>query len=144
MEEKHYTEEAYVRFEVAKLLNEKGFEADHKISYWKIGEDGVMHYVSSVGAYTSDPYDKSCFYIPENTYPCPTQQVAMRFLREEYSIYIELVPYFTEEGSVEWGARIYKEGEYVAFLDKYFDCFNSTRYELAVDSILKYCLEKLI
>ena len=52
------TEEAYVSFEVAKLLNEKGFEIDTSKDYWKIGEDGTMYFMSFTGAYTSNINNK--------------------------------------------------------------------------------------
>ena len=88
-------EERYCSYEVSKLLKEKGFKIGTNKDYWKIGEDGTMYFMSSIGAYTSNPNDEYAFYRPENSYPCPTHQMAMDWLREK-GFYIEIQTLFDE------------------------------------------------
>lgn len=132
--------EAYVSFEVAKLLNEKGFELDTCKDYWKIGEDGTMYFMFSIGAYTSNPNDEYAFYIPENSYPCPTHQMAMMWLREKKRIFIRIIENCTGE---VFRYEIYNHtpdnnGNY------YISNTYVNSYEEAVEAALKYCLENLI
>ena len=83
--------EDYCSFEVAKLLKEKGFKIDTNRDYCKIGEDGTMYYMSSIGAYTSSPNEVYAIYRPENSYPCPTQQMALAWLREAKRFFIRII-----------------------------------------------------
>ena len=138
------TEEAYVSFEVAKLLKEKGFEIDTSKDYWKIGEDGTMYFMCSIGAYTSDINEKFAFYRPADTYPCPTQQMAMRWLREEYKLYTQIMLDSWALGS--------HSGYYIVIqaTDSDFEevspceqVFYKT-HEEACEAAIKYCLENLI
>ena len=80
--------EDYCSYEVAKLLNEKNFQVDTDKDYWKIGEDGTMYFMCSIGAYTSDPNNKNAFYRPASSYPCPTQSMAMKWLREVHNLFV--------------------------------------------------------
>ena len=128
--------EAYVSFEVAKLLEEKGFEIDTNKDYWKIGEDGTMYFMCSIGAYTSNPNNKLAFYRPENSYPCPTLQMAMAWLREKD---ISIEPSALNAHS--WAYTIYK-----LLNNKVKELYNDggfDSYEDAVEAALKYCLENL-
>ena len=134
------TQEAYVSFEVAKLLKEKGFEIDTSKDYWKIGEDGTMYFISSIGAYTSDINNKFAFYRPADTYPCPTQQMAMRWLREKHKLFISIYPCYGMYNKLSW-----------SIIGLNYDCDwitkqagYASRYEEAVEAAIKYCLENLI
>ena len=88
--------EQYVSYKVAKLLHEKGFEINPELDYWKIGPDGTMYFICSIGAYTSDCDNKTAYYRPKDSYPCPTQQMAMRWLREEKNIHINVYTFNRE------------------------------------------------
>ncbi len=130
--------EDYCSYEVAKLLKEKGFEIDTNRDYWKIGEDGTMYFMSSIGAYTSNPNDEYAFYRPENSYPCPTHQMALKWLRKVHNQHVQ-IKYFH-------GA--YQEFEYAVintFNGKaYHEPVSFSSYEEAVEAALKYTLENLI
>ena len=127
--------EDYCSFEVAKLLKEKGFKIDTNRDYWKIGEDGTMYFMSSIGAYTSNPNEVYAIYRPENSYPCPTLQMAMKWLREVHLQHIQI--------SYLHGA--YREYEYVVintFNGKaYHEPVSFSSYKEAVEAALKYSLE---
>ena len=140
------TEEAYINYDTAKLLNEKGFKIDTTQSYWIISPDGIRYHMSPIGAYTSDINDKSAFYRPADSYPCITQQVAMRWLREEHDLHISLQPeswvYPEEEAYLNgWGWSIFK--------GRPFDClyghiYVEKSYEEAAEKAIQYCLKNLI
>lgn len=80
-------EEAYVSFETAKLLKEKGFNegctsyfiSDNEIALISNRRDFNNH-----GVYLS----------------APTQQMAMRWLREIFKLYISTVTYITKDKSI--------------------------------------------
>lgn len=130
--------EDYVSYKVAKLLKEKGFEIDTNLDYWKIGEDGTKYFMCSIGAYTSDSNNPYAFYRPENSYPCPTQAMAMKWLRETHSIAIE--PMLLSHG---WFCQIEKILE--DFCKEYIDETDSYKtYEEAVEAALKCVLKNII
>lgn len=140
------TQEEYVTYETAKLLKEKGFTVDTTQDYWKIGPDGVKYFMSSIGAYTSDINNQYAYYRPADSYPCPTQQMAMRWLREEHDLHIMLQPedwIYPEEVAhiTGWGWSIFK--------GRPFDClyahmYREDTYEEAAEKAIQYCLENLI
>ena len=120
-------QEAYVSFETAKLLKEKGFDEE---------------------CYTFYEYDSGDFYREERNpccnsysddYTATTQQRAMKWLREKHNIVIVVVP------SMFWGkynVSIYKKDN---------DCpigFDGDSlcpsYEQACEAAIKYCLQNLI
>lgn len=136
--------EAYVSFEVAKLLKEKGFEIDTSEDYWKIGEDGTMYFMCSIGAYTSDIKNKSAFYRPADSYPCPTQQMACEWLRQEHHLSVEV--YRTACGWIGCVVAI-PSGTDLKFLEEDGDDLPSGQYTThakACEATIKYCLENLI
>ena len=132
--------EAYCSFEVAKLLEEKGFEIDTNKDYWKIGEDGTMYFMCSIGAYTSNPNNKLAFYRPENSYPCPTIQMAMKWLREVHNINIDIVSI--------WNQKRFEYQVFVVTPENVKHCYIDDKsyldYEQACEAAIKYCLENLI
>lgn len=134
-------EEAYVSFEVAKLLKEKGFKIDTSNDYWKIGEDGTRYFMSSIGAYTSDINNKFAFYRPADTYPCPTQQMAMRWLREVHTMGITIGAANTYNEGVGYYWHITDNHPGVKWLSDTTYC---KTYEEAAEAAIKYCLENLI
>jgi hypothetical protein len=128
-------QEAYVSFEVAKLLKKKGFSCSNSHCYYPqyhsnellIGQD-----------FTWNDY--------ESTIVAPTQQMAMRWLREVHSIHIIAEPCLGEGNEPNlsfnrWFWTILKEeGEYKPI--RKIDEFST--YEQACEEAIKYCLEKLI
>ena len=136
-------EERYCSYEVSKLLKEKGFKIGTNKDYWKIGEDGIMYFMSSIGAYTSNPNDEYAFYRPENSYPCPTHQMAMDWLREEK--YISIVIDDNEIPlSYKYVIKKYSINDKYKILISKVDSSPFIKYEDAVEAALKYTLENLI
>jgi len=119
--------EAYVSFELAKLLKEKGF--DEK-------------------CYAFYEYDSKEFYREEripccnsrsDDYAAPTHQMAIAWLRTKHIIIVVQPEYFNADGICSyWGVDIWTDDNY----EKLQGDFPS--YEQAVEASLKYSLENLI
>ena len=139
-------EEAYVSFQTAKLLKEKGFKIDTTKDYWKIGQDGTMYFMCSIGAYTDDMNNKTAYYRPADSYPCPTQQMASRYLRENYSLHIEIEAYPHKDGCFYWHYRITELKEDILKFG-YYKLYQKAGFsspEAAIDDAHQYCLNNLI
>lgn len=118
--------EDYVSFEVAKLLKEKGFEGDIN-AYYHIWDNGNK--VCSVQEFSHSE-------APHLYIPAPTHQMAMKWLREEKNIIINMW-----YNGVDWDAEHYNNEDENFYLITNYSC-NS--YEEAVEAALKYSLENLI
>lgn len=130
-------EEAYCSFEVAKLLKEKGFNYPCRAVYSPKGV--VTHYLKEeVRAYDLKGHKKLC----------PTHQMAMKWLREEYKIAINIritckkvISYVFDI----WDFEIIHPNEFVGgTIDLREQQFDFKSYEEAVGAALKYSLENLI
>ena len=108
--------EDYCSKEIYRLLRERGF-------------DGEIH----------TTFDKDGY-----TQPSITLQMACKWLREEYNIYISIQPDFPSDKDYKmcwcWSANILHEN---CISLKGYQCYIET-YEEATEAALKYCLEKLI
>jgi len=111
--------EAYVSFETAKLLKEKGFRGDC-IAYYN--EDG-----------------RKCLSLNAELFPlpCPTQAVACRWLREEKDI--DIIPFHERLPHGCYWCRIEHN-----LLTAHQQLPIYSTYEDAVEAALEYCLTKLI
>ena len=124
-------EEAYVSFETAKLLKEKGFDIICDKIY-RIKDQYIV------------PLAYEMNLKGEGYYLCPTQQMAMRWLREVYGIII-VINYYMKDTNPEcsgdgWLSEIVKYKR-----DRLLHHINgSIYYEDAVEAAIKYCLENLI
>lgn len=119
-------EEAYVTFETAKLLKEKGF-----------GECSTS-YISEDGDIFPTPLVKR-----KEHYPAPTQQMAMRWLREEKEIEIHIaLSALNADKSREYQYDIFFTNE--RYMEPSFVKHGFPYYEDAVEEALKFCLTKLI
>ena len=119
--------EAYCSFEVAKLLKEKEFEGDILMF---IDKDNVKYDYTLSG------------FISDETIPCPTHQMAMKWLREVHDLHIIAYPYKRGEDEKGWCCQVYKTYNLLGqerYTDETLDS-----YEEAVEAALKYSLEKLI
>lgn len=119
--------EAFVSFEVAKLLKEIGFDELCRYLY----EDNGKRYTLATTCYQNVCDDNECL--------CPTQQMVMRWLREEYNIILVFKPApFSGENCTFWTYELWCgdnfEGEILSF----------KTYEEAVEAALKYVLENVI
>lgn len=121
--------EAYCSFEVSKLLKEKGFN-------WR------TQYVYTLDGTGSTPHKIGNWRAKSNIQK-PTQQMAMRWLREEKNIFIVIEPHLYDYINE-------KNKSYVCSLwvgDNYYEYIESRdypSYEDAIEAALKYCLENLI
>ena len=121
-------EEQYVDFETAKLLKEKGFK---EITQGYINADQEVYML---------PFEQGVYELTSKQYPYPTQQMAMRWLREEHNLFIK-IRYFHSQQSKEWDAVIFStlDGNNMGQSpDGYYS------YEQACEIAIKYCLENLI
>ena len=114
--------EQYVSFETARLLKEKGF--DEKCFGFYNGKGEID---TTFGRWTNDDF------IIKSYVAAPTQQMAMRWLREEKNIHIDIY----------WlSIRKQYHSEIIEGEKGSDDNFNT--YEDAVEYALKYCLTKLL
>lgn len=125
--------EDYVSFETAKLLKEKGFDES---CYQKYDDEGYLSF-NHVGYINSES--------PSDDFSAlaPTHQMAVAWLREVHNIFIIIEPHLYDYVNE-------KTKSYVTSLwqgDNYYENITSKdypSYEEAVETTIKYCLEKLI
>ena len=120
-------EEAYCTFEVAKLLKEKGFNCDVRQYYVFDHEFNIPEFV--IDDREDNPHNWGTDY-----YSAPTQQMAMRWLREVHSIFIELHHYNYPGAQFVW--YIWGKNDY--------EPQRANTYEEACEAAIKYCLGNLI
>ena len=133
--------EDYVSFEVAKLLKEKGFDADTEHDMWYVVEkfSTGCHWNSctyKVGDITREYDEKCCITMP-------TLQMAMKWLREVHNnnIVLDMIP----EGDdcyVLWTFNILSNKNYKIMWGNKQPKYNT--YEEACEAAIKYCLTNLI
>ena len=123
--------EAYVSFETAKLLKEKGFDVCTKSFYKKI--DQLLHHNTCALAYWGN----------STTLPAPTQQMAMKWLREVHNIDVCVCRELDEHNECFDGyiAVVYDNKVYKVTIR---DAEKDLLYEEACESAIKYCLTNLI
>ena len=123
--------EAYVSFNVAKLLKEKGFDEPTWTCYI---EHKISHY----------DYTSSNSELIDGVISAPTLQMAMKWLREKHNICIIIYPDI-ENG---YEAVLYDIENNVKIVLQSFGVYGihiyEKIYEEAVEAALKYVLEKLI
>lgn len=114
--------EDYVSFGIAKLLKEKGFNEKCYVNYSSNGSTQHFNYQA-----------------PSDGVPCPTLQMALKWLREKYNL--EIYPYHNFNS--KWWFEIVKYpnsvAEYESGMDREFNT-----YEEACEAGIRYCLENLI
>lgn len=120
--------EDYVSFEVARLLKEKGFNEPIRCWYdnfQDFHEEGVRM------------SNTDC--LPP-TIMCPTHQMAIKWLREKYNIYISIQPDFPSDKDYKmcwcWSVSILYEN--------YINMKANQCYMKIYEEAIKYCLENLI
>lgn len=119
--------EDYVSFETAKLLKEKGFDECCPVKYKYVKE--FDEYLQTT-EYVYDGFEK--YY-----YPCPTIQMAMKWLREVHKLYIRI-----DRASKYWNYTIRKLRPSSTKDLSYNVDFNT--YEQACEAAIKYCLKNFI
>ena len=139
--------EDYVSFEVAKLLKEKGFDADTEHDMWYVVEkfSTGCHWNSctyKVGDITREYDEKRCITMP-------TLQMAMKWLREIYNLHIitlpyapiDRPPYHPGEADVVYIGQIFKG---IIPIDEVGRSIIKLSPEEAYEAAIKYCLENLV
>lgn len=124
--------EDYVSYEVAKLLKEKGFDESTSMVYTSYGDLCKLNRYDSIRNSNYNDITKNYF-----EYTAPTHQMAMKWLREEYGISIEISALKCHH----WVYTIYKLLE-VRVVEVWNDG-TYVSYESATNDALKYCLENL-
>lgn len=128
--------ENYVSFETAKLLKEKGFEVECDYLY----VDGKL--VRAQGCACNWNDGETLFTDYKNECSAPTLQMAMKWLREVHSLYIDIVTSFSQDGIC-----------YTFSCSNTMDLIQGTKgtsyheyqtHEETCEAAIKYCLENLI
>ena len=125
--------EDYCSFEVAKLLKEKGFDVPVNYEY---------HYKITIPQFHRKKHNfngieySNC---SSEWYSVPTHQMAMKWLREIYDIFIVVRRGLTGTGWV-YSHEIYKDSK--CWYARYGASYDT--YEEAIEAAIKYCLENLI
>lgn len=128
--------EDYVSFELAKLLDEKGFDIVTNCSYYIGSSD---EYVCKYGDLIGHPafhYDKFI--------SAPTHQRAMKWLREIHKIHVEIWPTYDTDTDEHtgWGITV---SDLSDFGGVYLgDASGYKTYEEAVEVALKTTLENFV
>lgn len=124
-------EEAYVSFEIAKLLKEKKFNYPCRAVYSPKGI--VRHYLKE---------EVYAHHLKGHKKLCPTLQMAMKWLRgKEYVICVIPLTFYFGENVSSWGYNVWA-GDNLEVDDDNTPKF--TTYEEACEAAIKYCLENLI
>lgn len=113
--------EDYVSFEIAKLLKEKGFD-DCATSF--LGNGNMF---------------PTCIVKRKEHYPAPTLQMAMKWLREKYNIFIEIS---VDEELNEYGYQWSLFDNITKRIRPYAGWGDT--YEQSCEAAIKCCLENLI
>ena len=144
-------EESYVGFETAKLLKGRGFNEPTRFVWYerlpasigcdnsKIGKNCMELFYWNSTTQFEQPFINNREipnYIQGEVYSAPTQQMAMRWLREEKEIDIKIRPVWI------YDKKYYCWTISKGIEDKVMSWENT--YEEAVEAAIKYCLRELI
>lgn len=122
-------QEDYISFETAKLLKEKGFNNLCR-SYWS--DNNFLSFEHTKLFVSND--DDSVYLLR------PTLQMAMKWLRKEKGIPIEILWHYDADSDVEeWYFIHHVELRILPNDIEYYET-----YEEAAEAGIKYCLENLI
>ena len=119
--------DAYISFETAKLLKEKGFD-------WKCEYCYAYFDDNDIRVFELKP-NKMAQNLAENRYPCVSQQSAMIWLRKN-NIFIDIDTIITTDKNVYFSASV---GTIEDGWDTIAEAELVESYEEAVDIALKHC-----
>ena len=133
-------QEQYITFETAKLLKKKGFK---EITQAYINADEEVYML---------PFEQGVYELSDKQYPYPTQQMAMRWLREKrrMDICLGVKVFEPQSGKITgYSAHIWykpsnNEGICCYWVDppNKQECWES--YEDACEASIQYCLKELM
>lgn len=127
-------QEAYVSFETAKLLKEKGFDVPCNSLYRVISNYDRLFPELKVENYTNNWNNLKPFY-----YSVPTHQMVLAYLRKK-GVYIDIITSFDLNGKDHYSYTIYQNGKLIRKIYTSFDWCHEEATEVAI----KYSLENLI
>ena len=120
--------EDFVSFETAKLLKEKGFDNVSSIMYKENGEMCI------------NPKSASSWRL-KYWYPCLTLQMAMKWLREKYNLFIQITVDFSDGAYPMYDVCVVDLARCTSII---VNGYNRYTYTQACETAIKYCLEYLI
>lgn len=125
-------EDDYVSFEVAKLLQKKGFAEKCHRGYTPYGELDCFLGENGYGD------------IAANYILAPTHQMALKWIREKYDLHIIVYPWQAnnEQSAKHWCCKVYETFNLLG-REKYTDETPSSYWE-GVESALKYSLRSIL
>ena len=131
--------EAYCSYEVARLLNDKGFDETCYACY--------EYFSSSITMYSGWPFEYKGEVVnnSQNCIKAPTHQMAMAWLFEKHHIFIGIFPQEVTLGfdKLCYGIWRVTEDLYQPLYNEKVDSLVDSPYNL-VEAALKYSLENLI
>lgn len=133
--------EAYVCFETAKLLKEKGFD-EYCPLWYNLDKpiEGPFFY-KEIGWYGHNSYD----YNEKRIVSAPTLQMTMKWLREVHGLHISLEPcYDYDSMHVIYLAFVQNVADVHEFMDGRKNVASYPNAEKSYELAIKYCLENLI
>ncbi len=127
-------EEDYCSYEVARLLEEKGFD-EPCIRHWDCDDHSLY-------GYNDIPISNSELQANEyNGFSAPSQSMAMKWLREEHNIFIQISAVLQDQ---PFGLHYRPSVQDYHAYARHDNFSEYVTYEEAVEAALKYCLENLI
>lgn len=141
-------EEAYVSFETAKLLKEKGF--NEKCRVWSWESPSTPGKINTSSSWESTPFVESYrnSQLKSEVYAIPTHQMVGRWLRENYDLLIIVDGNLCEHSSnhIDWIAsyKYYRKKDDLNFYCCRFVPGIWGSYESAYEEAIKYCLKNLV
>lgn len=127
--------EDYCSYELSKLLKEKGFDWMCNGYYNKDDENSEPYFGDGEGA---DNWNNQAPSVKDLWCSAPTHQMAMKWLREVHKIFVEVAVCIDTNGDYHYHSMaLDKICEYILPSIGTYDT-----YEEAVESTLKYVLEK--
>ena len=151
--------EDYCSYEVAKLLKEKGFDESTNFVWYQhlpISLDcrNLVNKKARDYFYTDETTEHHSSYrnsrnkpeyIHGDIFSCPTHQMAMKWLREEKNLFIDIsfINHYTKDEILHtgWCFAVFHLNN---FDEPYYKDIEYSTYEQAVEAALKYSLENLI
>lgn len=131
--------ETYVTFKTAKLLKEKGFDWECLARYDKpILSNNVSIFIEA-NAIDWNMY----YYGSDYKFSAPTQQMAMRWLRKEHGLFIEIMC-GEDDGNVWYDYDILPVGKDSPIIPESDGIITYEEPEDAIEVALQYCLTNLI
>lgn len=155
--------EIYVSYELAKLLNEKGFNVPTEMVWYECFPSSIAVNKKEIGTrkldyfywdeitehnfvYSNDTNENGMpDYIKGHVYSAPIHQVVNKWLREQYKIFIEQKVQLIGYTDIEYTFTIWYYDDFSETMDLAYNS-NSTykKYEESIEEAFIYCLKNLV